>query len=218
MIYVGAAIYNSAAYFNHSCSPDVIRYFVGTSIVICASHPLQPDDTISENYGPIYTKQPLQLRKRNLQSRYWFDCTCICCTENWPTLDKLKNKPRLRFAFFKANVGSKLTSLFLFIRCTNSTNSKCSHLFAYPEKSKKSVKCPECKDITNLEVQIATLKTAEDHYRAAAECMDREELKAAAELFTNGINLFFSVATPPHRDTHIAQESLRICLSNIGRL
>lgn len=96
MMYVGAAIYNSAVYFNHSCYPDVIRYFVGTTIVLCTSHPLQPGDNISENYGPIFTKQTLPVRQKHLQSRYWFKCACIACKENWPTLDKLTNKARLR--------------------------------------------------------------------------------------------------------------------------
>lgn len=96
MLYVGAAVYNSAVYFNHSCCPDVIRYFVGTSIILCASHPLQPGQTISENYGPIFTKQTLPIRQKNLQSRYWFKCECIACKENWPTLDKLSKKARLR--------------------------------------------------------------------------------------------------------------------------
>lgn len=95
-IYVGAAIYNSAVYFNHSCYPDVIRHFVGTSIVLSASHPLQPGETISENYGPIFIKQPLAIRQRNLKSRYWFQCACIACKENWPILEKLTNKARLR--------------------------------------------------------------------------------------------------------------------------
>lgn len=72
--------------------------------------------------------------------------------------------------------------------------------------------------MTNLEVLIATLTTAEDLYRTAAECMDRGELKEAAKIFIDGINLFYSVATPPHRDTHIAQESLRVCLGNIGHI
>lgn len=72
--------------------------------------------------------------------------------------------------------------------------------------------------MTNLEVQIATLATAEDYYRTAAEYMDREQLHDAAKLFVDGINLFYSVATLPHRDTHIAQESLRVCLSNIGHM
>lgn len=72
--------------------------------------------------------------------------------------------------------------------------------------------------MTNLEVQIATLARAEDYYRTAAEYMDREQLCDAAKTFIDGINLFYSVATPPHRDTHIAQESLRVCLSNIGHI
>lgn len=83
-------------------------------------------------------------------------------------------------------------------------------------KSKKSVTCPKCKAATNLEVQIATLTTAEDFYQRAAEHMDSNQLKEAAKLFIDGINLFYSVAAPPQRDTHIAQESLRVCLSNIG--
>lgn len=72
--------------------------------------------------------------------------------------------------------------------------------------------------MTNLEVQIATLTTAEDLYRTAAEYMDKDELKEAAKIFIDGINLFYSVATPPHCDTHIAQESLRVCLANIGHI
>lgn len=96
MLYVGAAIYNSAVYFNHSCYADVIRHFVGTSIVLSAAHPMHPGETISENYGPIFTKQTLAIRKRYLKSRYWFDCACVACKENWPTFDKLSNKARLR--------------------------------------------------------------------------------------------------------------------------
>lgn len=72
--------------------------------------------------------------------------------------------------------------------------------------------------MTNLEVQIATLTTAEDLYQTAAQHMDRGDLREAAKTFIDGINLFYSVAAPPHRDTHIAQESLRVCLSNIGRV
>lgn len=72
--------------------------------------------------------------------------------------------------------------------------------------------------MTNLEVQIATLATAEDLYRTAAEYMDKEQLKEAAKSFVDGINMFYTVAAPPHRDTHIAQDSLRVCLSNIGRI
>lgn len=105
-----------------------------------------------------------------------------------------------------------------FIYDCRCANSKCNHLFKYIENSKKSVKCPKCNGTTNLEIQIATLTKAEDLYRAAAEYMDENRLKEAAKTFIDGINLFHTVAVPPHRDTHIAQESLRVCLSNIGRI
>lgn len=91
-------------------------------------------------------------------------------------------------------------------------------MFNYPEKSERSVKCPQCKEISNLEVQIATLFTAEDLYRIGAEHMDKEQLKEAAKFFIDGINMFYSVAVPPHRDTYTAQDSLRVCLSNIGHI
>lgn len=93
---IGVAIYKAAAYFNHNCYPAVARYFVGTSIVLCASHPLEPGEVVAENYGPVFTRQTLRERQRNLKSRYWFDCKCVCCTENWPVLDKLTNRARLR--------------------------------------------------------------------------------------------------------------------------
>lgn len=221
LMYIGAALYNSAAYFNHSCYPDVIRYFVGTTIVLCTSHPIQIGDGISENYGPVFTKQTVAIRQRNLQSRYWFKCACTACKENWPSLDKLNNKARLRFEIliFHLHIYRNWVKLplfqYSFYRCSN---TMCKHLFNYPEKAKKSVKCPQCKEQTNLEVQIAALKRAENLYRTAAEHMDRDQLRDAAKEFIEGINLFYSVATPPHRDTTIAQESLRVCLSNIGHI
>lgn len=52
--------------------------------------------------------------------------------------------------------------------------------------------------MTNLEVQIATLTMAEDYYRTGAEIIDRDQLCDGAKSFIDGINLFYSVATPPH--------------------
>ena len=99
-VYIGAGVYKSAAYFNHSCYPSVVRYFIGTSIVLATSHPLEPGDVIFENYGPIYSKQTFRERQRNLRSRYWFLCDCIACREDWPVLESLCNKSRLRFVFY----------------------------------------------------------------------------------------------------------------------
>lgn len=62
------------------------------------------------------------------------------------------------------------------------------------------------------------LTQVEHLYKTAAELMDGNRLNEAARTFIDGINMFYEVAAPPHRDTHIAQESLRTCLSNIGKI
>lgn len=43
-----------------------------------------------------------------------------------------------------------------------------------------------------------------------------EKVDDAITSFKSGIQLFHKVALPPHRDLHIAQESLRACLSTSG--
>lgn len=94
--YIGVALYRTAAYFNHDCHPAVSRYFVGTSIVLAATRPLQAGDSIGENYGPVFTKRTRSHRQRELRSRYWFRCACRCCAEDWPLLEKLDDRPRLK--------------------------------------------------------------------------------------------------------------------------
>lgn len=45
--------------------------------------PINKGDIIYENYGPIYTNTILNERKKFLLDRYWFDCNCQACTEDW---------------------------------------------------------------------------------------------------------------------------------------
>lgn len=67
-------------------------------------------------------------------------------------------------------------------------------------------------------MQIATKKAAEDLYCRAAQLMADRKPREAAIAFIDGINLFHTVAVPPHRSTHIAQESLRTCMAVIGHI
>lgn len=81
-----------------------------------------------------------------------------------------------------------------------------------------SAKCSGCKRAINLQLQVATKKEAEDLYCRAAQFMAERKPREAAIAFINGINLFYTAAVPPHRSTHIAQESLRTCLAAIGHI
>ena len=43
-----------------------------------------------------------------------------------------------------------------------------------------------------------------------------QKTQEAIQEFTNGIDLFYTIAIPPHKNTHIAEESLRSCKADQG--
>lgn len=208
-VYIGVAIYNSAAYFNHSCYPALTRYFVGKTIVLRTSRPVLRGEMIAENYGPIFTRQTRSERQRNLRSRYWFLCECVACKENWHTMDNLNNNARLRFEFIR--FGRK--NIFIYFHIFRCPTDGCTKIHKYPLKPSERIKCIGCNQLVDLQQQIDTLRQAENLYSEAAELIEVGRKSDAATLLFDGINLFYSVAIPPHRSTHIAQETLRVCLA-----
>lgn len=49
--------------------------------------PLSPGDVIAENYGPVFTRKPLAERQKTLLARYWFECACTACRQDWPPMN-----------------------------------------------------------------------------------------------------------------------------------
>lgn len=148
--YIGVGIYEVGAMFNHECYPSVMRYFNGTNLIFNTIRPHESGEIIAENYGPIFTKQSLSERQRNLTARYWFKCECRACVENWPILEKLSNKCRLK--------------------CTT---ENCLGFFSFPQNEKmKSGKCGKCKEKISLQMSLDVLNEAEDLFRKGAEAMD----------------------------------------------
>lgn len=195
MNYIGVAIYQSAALCNHECFPALARYFDGDRLILTALRNLSPGDAVCENYGPTFIKYSLKDRKRQLASRYWFDCTCKACNEDWPMLNHLTNKPRLK--------------------CPT---DECDQLFGYPDCPKKKVKCVKCKQMVSLFGQAAVVKECEILYKKAAKEMEEKRLESAINIFEDAIERFHYVAFPPHKDTHLALESLRVCYGHRGNI
>lgn len=61
---------------------------MGKDIVLTSVRPLKVNEIVPENYGPVFTRRTLTERKRSLSSRYWFDCKCLACQQDWPCLNK----------------------------------------------------------------------------------------------------------------------------------
>ncbi|XP_054735142.1 SET and MYND domain-containing protein 4 isoform X1 [Anastrepha obliqua] len=193
VVYVGAAIYATGAYFNHECWPSVARYFLGKKLVLTTIKPHQPNEVIAENYGPIFTKTNLKERQRSLRARYLFDCKCMACQENWPTIHKIDKQVRFK--------------------CTS---ANCINVLKFPKDISKDVRCPRCRKNISLKASVAKLIQIEELYRKAAESMHNQRTQEAIEQFKEGIEMFFEIAVLPHKDTIIAQHSLIKCFADGG--
>uniref|UniRef100_A0A1B0CWH5 MYND-type domain-containing protein n=1 Tax=Lutzomyia longipalpis TaxID=7200 RepID=A0A1B0CWH5_LUTLO len=146
-----------ASLFNHDCFPSPFG-------------PIAAGQAVTENYGPVFTKQNLLQRQRNLRSRYWFHCECLSCREDWQKLEDLSNKCR--------------------IKCPT---DKCDKAYFFPDNPERQIKCTRCKNHVSLLGNVKLVREAEELYRRAAEALDKNEINAAADLFEEGIKLFFTV-------------------------
>ncbi len=65
------------------------RFFKGSKLYIKTLHSIKSGEEISENYGPTFYLKNRNARQNELSGRYWFQCSCKPCTQNWPLLDSL---------------------------------------------------------------------------------------------------------------------------------
>lgn len=65
-------------------------------MVVRAIKTIGQGEQINENYGPIFTQKRKDERQRILKERYWFDCRCQPCVEDWPPINEMTNDA-LRF-------------------------------------------------------------------------------------------------------------------------
>jgi len=83
---IGVGVYPQASYFNHSCNPTTTRYNIGKKLVLKALSPIHPGQEVSENYGQVFYFKSKAERQKDLGGRYWFNCECKACKEDWPLL------------------------------------------------------------------------------------------------------------------------------------
>ncbi|XP_040574383.1 SET and MYND domain-containing protein 4 [Lepeophtheirus salmonis] len=114
-IAIGLAIYQRASYMNHSCKGSAVRYFKGNQIFMRALHPIKQGEPIFDNYGPTFYFKETKDRQKELKDRYWFNCNCQACQENWSLLNDLISIPKESLSYNKKLKQDSFKDLIHFI-------------------------------------------------------------------------------------------------------
>ena len=64
---------------NHSCDPNISKYFIGPNVVVVANRKIFKGEEVTENYFPMYEYIERSSRQKFLKKNYKFDCLCIPC-------------------------------------------------------------------------------------------------------------------------------------------
>jgi len=86
---LGSGLYPTAALFNHSCDPNIMRVNVGKRMVSVACRDIAAGEELVDCYGLPWYKVPKEKRQYTCTRFYKFQCQCVPCEESWPVTDLL---------------------------------------------------------------------------------------------------------------------------------
>ncbi|XP_040575279.1 SET and MYND domain-containing protein 4 [Lepeophtheirus salmonis] len=93
---IGRGIYECALYLNHSCCANTLRFNNGNQLVLISNRSIKKGDIISDCYGSHHFTSPKNNRRMNLMAEYKFECNCVACKNNYPSIkDLMKQEPSL---------------------------------------------------------------------------------------------------------------------------
>ncbi|XP_017766370.1 PREDICTED: SET and MYND domain-containing protein 4-like [Eufriesea mexicana] len=197
-VFIGGGIYPTVALFNHSCNPGIIRYFVGTTMVVRAIRSIPAGEEVSENYGPIFITTPEDERKRKLRLQYWFDCNCEACVAHWPVLEKI-DPTVLRF---KCETGKECGNVLLVRTDTNEF----------------MIRCPKCNKSTNILKGLKALQDTDEILKVASQYLEEGNHQEALKSYLKVLKLLDETLALPVRDYHLCQQSVRLCMLALGNI
>ncbi|UJR27637.1 hypothetical protein I4U23_008918 [Adineta vaga] len=87
---IGAGIYATLSLFNHSCNPNVIRNFIGDTVIVRSLTSISSNNMeLTDNYGCLSATMNKTDRQNKLNEQYHFHCQCQPCIDQWPNYDQL---------------------------------------------------------------------------------------------------------------------------------
>ncbi|KAK9890407.1 hypothetical protein WA026_010497 [Henosepilachna vigintioctopunctata] len=192
---IGGALYPTAALFNHSCDPSIVRYNIGNKLTVRTIKPIKAGEIIYENYGPMYTTMKREFRQQFLKQRYWFECLCPPCAEYWPLLDKM-DENELRISCAK---------------------ERCPYVFVINKIDMNPfLICEYCGNRTNLFPILKNLMNLQTILPNAEQLYENGNYPEAIKLYLEALNILFKYLRPPCPDMVKVQQRLRTCFVHYG--
>jgi hypothetical protein len=107
---IGVGCYSFASLINHSCAPNVNRYYLYDKMMVVVDRPIKRGEQLFDCYRSPFFRQSKPERQYSLLSEYAFRCQCEACTNNYPLFHCLKSsdKKLLKWAKKCKNEVSKL--------------------------------------------------------------------------------------------------------------
>ncbi|KAK6202632.1 uncharacterized protein RJT21DRAFT_20907 [Scheffersomyces amazonensis] len=75
--FLGFGVYPSASYFNHSCSPNLIKKRINNTLTFTTKRDIQANEELCIDYGS-YLDENVIVRRKEL-SEWFFECGCEKC-------------------------------------------------------------------------------------------------------------------------------------------
>lgn len=97
VVSMGNGSFPFCSLINHSCSPNVCRYYYEDKTVLVVIRGIERGEQLFDNYGYSFTNMPKDYRQTTLLKQYKFKCTCKACEKNWPLLPGLKVADKATF-------------------------------------------------------------------------------------------------------------------------
>ena len=181
-INLGSGIYPTFSLNNHSCNPNVGRWFYNnTTCTLRTLTPIKIGEEILDSYFYHYTMQPKSERQLKLQEHYFFECKCKACISSWPTKNHLTKELQL-------------------------VCSECQQLW----KPDTSV-CRNCFNTMHEEDAKALISKSRNNFEAGLLAYKHNDAKAAAELFNFYLTTLYKFTVTPNYQFAECQELLRYC-------
>ena len=140
---IATAIFPRLSLLNHSCDPNIIVSYVGTTVTAKATRQIPAGDEVFNCYGPHHLRMSVGERREALRQQYHFHCRCTRCeggdaeeddeAGKKPLVSKDKDKD-------KGKSGKSTKSTTKALKCL-----KCEGpMISTPDESGVELKCLTC--------------------------------------------------------------------------